>query len=1089
MYTLKTTCLLIIAFIFFACGNETENQEIPKKEPAAEVTDNSATEVDSIPELTGTMADTLFIQATLKKAESVLFDSAQYQKSLMLSLQAEKVAKEIIDTTSSHLADAWFALGRGYLAIGNRDSAEYYYTRSLNARLQLFGEGYDGLAESYDGLANVYRQSDVDKSIDYYKRSLKIAERVYGFQNKGVSNIYTYLGNLYLRKSDYENALHHFQQCLAGRKILLGEIHPKIAGAFHNISLTYYYKGAYNLAETYADSVLSIASNPNAEPYSKADRTYNLKAVLLGNRGSYNKALEYHHKTLNIKLEKFGPDHPEIAHSYNNIGIIYWSKKDYEKALEYYLKSLEIRLNNLGESHEILASNYHNIGIVYFNQGKYDTALDYFQKAIKIRKDFSGETHIQLGRIYVSVGSVYVEQGKYEEAKAAIYKSKKIKEEIFGTSNNPLIAMNYDDLSTISLLEENYKESLKFCAKAEEGLGYKDGNYASLTSIPDLITVLNQKSLAYNLAYEITDSIFYLQKAINTSDQILEALHVQKDKYQDFKSKEELTEKAITIIENTLSYKYNYCTQTGKTGYQSIIFQNMETFKGMTHRDMLNLSNVNLTDNIPKSFYLKEQSFKSKLTQLEKQRYLEQEEQKDSTLKDSIALHYNNLIFDAKRQFEDLIDTFKNQYPDYYNLNYNNKVVSVSGVQDSLLSPNQALLEYFVGDSSIFTIIILKDTFHVNEIKKDFPLDSLVKDMLQGIYNPFVAGADHQQSAKRYTNAAHQIYQKVVAPVDALLPENTELIVVPDGILGYIPFDALLVEAPKEVNNFTSHYYFLKDHQVSYAYSATLLKEVKYRQHRKEPSKNTLAFAPSFNKRTSSGDTALLATRYIDISDNRNWLGPLKYNDDEVKAIDALIGADVYLDSLATEDRFTALAGDYRILHLSTHGKANDKVGDYSFLAFYEQDDSLENEWLYNRELYNLQLNADMVVLSACETGIGELQRGEGIISLARGFSYAGAKSIVTTLWSVNDKSSSQLMENFYSHLKTGKTKDAALRQAKLDYLENNASLGVEPFFWAGVIPIGDMSPVDLNSRKRWIYWLGGLLLLLIVIWFVRKRN
>ena len=231
--------------------------------------------------------------------------------------------------------------------------------------------------------------------------------------------------------------------------------------------------------------------------------------------------------------------------------------------------------------------------------------------------------------------------------------------------------------------------------------------------------------------------------------------------------------------------------------------------------------------------------------------------------------------------------------------------------------------------------------------------------------------------------------------------------------------------------------------------------------------------------------------RKIDLSQNRLALGPLQYNDDEVLVIDALVGADVFVDSLATEDRFTSLAGDYRILHLSTHGKANDKVGDYSFLAFYEQDDSLENEWLYNRELYNLKLNADMVVLSACETGIGELQRGEGIISLARGFSYAGAKSIITTLWSVDDKSTMRLMENFYANLKSGQSKDAALRQAKLDYLKTSRDIGDEPYFWAGFIPVGDMSPVELDGgwRNWWVYGLVSLGALIFLFSYFRKSR
>jgi CHAT domain-containing protein len=156
----------------------------------------------------------------------------------------------------------------------------------------------------------------------------------------------------------------------------------------------------------------------------------------------------------------------------------------------------------------------------------------------------------------------------------------------------------------------------------------------------------------------------------------------------------------------------------------------------------------------------------------------------------------------------------------------------------------------------------------------------------------------------------------------------------------------------------------------------------------------------------------------------------------------------------------TSTAGDYRILHLATHGRADNRVGDYAFLAFSEIKDSIENELLYVKDLYNLELNADLVVLSACETGIGKLQRGEGIISLARAFAYAGAKSIVTTLWEVNDKSTSELMRYFYRELKLGKDKDEALRLARQRYFDKAAPRGLHPFFWAAFVPVGDMRPV-----------------------------
>ena len=237
--------------------------------------------------------------------------------------------------------------------------------------------------------------------------------------------------------------------------------------------------------------------------------------------------------------------------------------------------------------------------------------------------------------------------------------------------------------------------------------------------------------------------------------------------------------------------------------------------------------------------------------------------------------------------------------------------------------------------------------------------------------------------------------------------------VIPDGALGYLPFDALLKQQPQEARNFKDFDYLLRYHSISYCYSATLLQEMIDLRY-EDTEKKLGAFAPLF----PPGNGCDLST--------------LEFNQTEAQRIGELIEGDLYLAEAANEQTFVEAASNYEILHLATHGEANDEAGAYSYLAFTCLEDSVENELLYAKELYNLRLKAKMVVLSACQTGIGELQKGEGIISLARGFSYAGAKSVVTTLWSINDKNAEQLMTLFYRELTKGVDKDIALQQAKL---------------------------------------------------------
>ena len=273
-------------------------------------------------------------------------------------------------------------------------------------------------------------------------------------------------------------------------------------------------------------------------------------------------------------------------------------------------------------------------------------------------------------------------------------------------------------------------------------------------------------------------------------------------------------------------------------------------------------------------------------------------------------------------------------------------------------------------------------------------------------------------------------------------------------------------------------------HILSYSYSATLLAEmssIKHSSYRKD----FIGFAPSFGADNQDGVT---------MRNRRFALAPLNFNNKEISDVRKILGTgDVYFGKDATEERFKKDASKYSIIHFATHGMANDRDPDFSLLAFSEIRDSIENEFLYVSDLYNMKLNADLVVLSACETGLGELRRGEGVISLARGFSYAGAKSIFTTMWSVNDQSTSMIIESFYKYLKEGKDKDEALFLAKSDYLKSANNNSAHPFLWAPYIIIGDTSAMKLGSNWIWLYLtIGGCVLIIIsgfIIWKKAKKR
>ena len=197
-----------------------------------------------------------------------------------------------------------------------------------------------------------------------------------------------------------------------------------------------------------------------------------------------------------------------------------------------------------------------------------------------------------------------------------------------------------------------------------------------------------------------------------------------------------------------------------------------------------------------------------------------------------------------------------------------------------------------------------------------------------------------------------------------------------------------------------------------------------------------------------------------------------------------------YFDREATLDNFikNIQEGAFDHVHLSTHGKANQRDPNYSFISFSQSDpDTVDNgQLLYVRDLYRMRLPVKTVVLSACETNRGIIQHGEGIMSFTRGLSYAGVQSVLSTLWSVTDKDTKDLMVHFYTNLKAGMTKDEALTKAKKSLWKNSETL--HPYYWAGMIPIGSMQ--DRPARSNMIYFIiGGLILSLLMLLVSRRRK
>ena len=334
------------------------------------------------------------------------------------------------------------------------------------------------------------------------------------------------------------------------------------------------------------------------------------------------------------------------------------------------------------------------------------------------------------------------------------------------------------------------------------------------------------------------------------------------------------------------------------------------------------------------------------------------------------------------------------------------------------------------------------------------------------------------ESESRYCELAHHLYRQLIAPVEELLTGRS-LIIIPDGKLASIPFEALLTSRVQGPDNNSKDYpYLIKQHPVSYGYSSTILLNSLHKSNN-AAHHSILSFAPSFQ----ADDKALLA----ELKERGAEFVSLPGTKNEVAQILDIAGGEPYLDENASEANFKQLAPEYQVLHIATHGIIDDKNPMKSGLVFSKENDSIEDGFLNVYELYSLRLNADMAVLSACNSGYGKLQQGEGVMSMARAFLYAGVPGIVMSQWSVNDKSSAKIMVSFYKGLNSGLSKAQAMQKAKLDYLQNADKLTANPYFWAGFVVIGNPLPVAF-SNTIWYWWLLIVPVFLLGWIFLRKK-
>jgi CHAT domain-containing protein/Tfp pilus assembly protein PilF len=934
------------------------------------------------------------------------------------------------------LAAGYLEKGFSLLDKAEYDSAAHYLNLAKEIYESLSGEFdhesvWTGLVRTLNWIGmNLLRLEKYDDAMNRVTTALNIGLNKFGENHSEVARTFHSIGILYLEKRDYDNAAEAFKKSLSVKLALSGEENLDAAASYHNIGVMYFWKGDHLKSLDYNDKALSIRLRILGEDHPVVAASYNNIGNIYLQLGMYDESLEYHRKALSVRKNHYREEHPVVLQSYTNIGRVYEHKRDFDRALEQYQKVLSLGLEH--SNRNFATASYKNIGTVHMKNGSYDEALDFYFHALSALTDESGaggdfEYFLTYSEIYQLIGEAYYKKRDFDNALSYCHKS--IAAVIPGydatdpTPNPPFIEVRS---------ESHLLNALSLKANIYSGM-------SEMTGTADLETALS----TYRLAVGLIDTM--------------------RVGYRHTGSKLLLTEQAADIYDRAILASLNLYGITNDEMYKGVAFYFAEKSKAAVLQEGLSDIHAKQFAGIPDYLIEEERQLRVDLafyeTQLQKQNAI-----KDNPDKIKIA-EYDKQLFDLKLRYGELISHFENNYPDYYNLKYGSGTISVGEIQYRL-PVNTAMVQYFVGDDAIYIFTVSRHAFDIFSVTKPVGFSETVRDFYTSIL---------KTETEKYIRTANELTETLISPIRGTLSDTRNLVIIPHDLLYKVPFEALFTTfQPSDRSDYTAFEYLINEFDVSYHYSATLYSggiksdSLTAIAERYFPD-NFVGFAPVFAENDMTGYT-LVSTDIPLFSDelmrsvtvDGKKFNELRYSEWEVTSIIDLLAKNTvnsrglgYFYSDATEENFKANAGDYRIIHIASHSFINETYPQISGIVFAHSNDpgSTDDGVLYAGEIYNLNLNADLVVLSSCESGLGKLIRGEGMMALNRGFLYAGASNIVFSLWKVPDKPTSELMVGFYQHMTSGKSYAESLRRTKLQLIADPAT--ARPRSWASFLLIG----------------------------------
>ncbi|MFK7907272.1 MAG: tetratricopeptide repeat protein, partial [Chitinophagales bacterium] len=854
------------------------------------------------------------------------------------------------------------------------ETAEKYFKEGKKLHKE---EKYDAALELLQKAKDLYLQLGQSKD-------LKLADTL------------DYIGASYYFKGNHKLAIHHQEEAFAIRMEALGGEHEETLKSAINLASMYATINRYEEALSHFDKVIKLQPTLlNTHSFLSSYFHIN-KGICYTRMGDYGRAIPYFQKNLQI-AEQLETPGDVINTTYNWLGICYARTAEAKKAIDAYQKAVDYNIAHGKEYSERTAGPYVHLGEIHNTLGQHEEAINYFKKALHIQTTLYGEKSDGAAFSYKGLGRSYLYLMNLDEANKYLQKALAIRLEGIGAQGFfladtyvPLASLNIQKKDYIQALDYSQKGLCAFTAACSQDDIYDNPPLKKMQN-PLGIDLLNYKAEAFHALFLAEKQPKYLEAALENAQLTIDLLEQLRNSYRSDDSKLALPKEGHDSYITGINISYTAWKETGKKDLLEQAFGFAEKAKAALLFGAMQEGMAKEASLIPADILQREKQLRTQLSQIE-QSLQQKEADKAKAGKEAEIRTLQVEYLKYQQAYLQLIDQLEADYPDYYQLKYQNQTASISQIQE-LLQLGELLIQYSLYEENLFVFAI--DKHHVSFKKTSRPKD--LKQKIEAFEKTLFLS-----DKAGHIHLGIQLYYSLLAPIEEALKGKDKLIIIPDGVLQRLSFDALIVQSATSVKRFSELPYLIKNFDVQYHYSATLLCFAQQKKASKTHAskENFLGLAPIKFGQTESASNGYILKSGKDGKKDRKLilksggneheaLVDLEETETEVKTVYELFEeqekeAVALFYEMASKENLLEHIEDYKYVLLSTHGFSNAQHSALSGLNLYKSSEVDNNDSeahkLYISDIMNLQLSADLVVLSSCESGVGKLQKGEGMM-------------------------------------------------------------------------------------------------------------